>query len=111
VRIKSLLAKANIDINSLKTLKIKSETEKQTMRTILELPKVLNNAFESKSLNDISDYLYRLTSSYNKFYSENHILTCEDADLKTSWLTLSKLVHDINNLLLDILAIEVPEKM
>ena len=85
--------------------------EKETMRALLELPVILNKSFESKSLNDIADYLYRLTSSYNKFYAENHILTCDDQVLRTSWLALTKLVHDTNTLLLNILAIEVPEKM
>ncbi len=110
VRIGSLLEKANQDISNL-TMKKISEVEKETVRTLLELPTVLNNAFESKSLNEIADYLYRLTSNYNKFYAENHILTCEDEDLKESWLALSKLVRTTNLLLLDTLAIEVPEKM
>ncbi len=110
VRIGSLLEKSNQDISNL-TMKKISEVEKETMRTLLELPTILNNAFESKSLNEIADYLYRLTSNYNKFYAENHILTCEDQDLKESWLALSKLVRTTNLLLLDTLAIEVPEKM
>lgn len=110
VRIKSLLEKSNENLENLKLEKL-TGTEKDTMRLLLEMPVVLNKAFESKSLNDITDYLYRLTSSYNKFYAENHILTCEDTSLKHSWLALSKLVHDTNSLLLDILAIEVPEKM
>lgn len=110
VRIKSLLEKSNEQVNDLEMIKL-TGVEKETIRLLLEMPVVLNNSFESKSLNDIADYLYRLTSSYNKFYAENHILTCEDNELRTSWLALSKLVHDTNSLLLNILAIEVPEKM
>jgi len=110
VRMKSLLEKSNLDINNLK-IETLTGVEKDTIKTLLELPVILNNSFESKSLNDIADYLYRLTSSYNKFYSENHILTCENQEIKTSWLALTKLVHDTNSLLLNILAIEVPEKM
>ena len=110
VRIKSLLEKSKENLENLQLFKM-SGSEKDTMRLLLEMPVVLNKAFESKSLNDIADYLYRLTSSYNKFYAENHILTCEDKYLKDSWLALSKLVHETNSLLLNILAIEVPEKM
>ena len=110
VRMNSLLEKSNQDTNNLKMSKL-SGVEKDTIRTLLELPVILNNSFDSKSLNDIADYLYRLTSNYNKFYAENHILTCENEDLKTSWLALTRLVHDTNSLLLNILAIEVPEKM
>ena len=111
VRIKSLLEKSNEDLSNLKLKVITTETEKEVMRTLLELPTILNSSFESKSVNDITDYLYRLTSSYNKFYSENHILTCSDNAQKESWLALSKLVRNTNLLLLNILAIEVPEKM
>lgn len=111
VRIKSLLAKSNSDIKTLKATKILGTPEKEIIKVLLELPNILNNAFDSKSLNDIADYLYRLTSSYNKFYAEHHILTCDDEQLKTTWLALSSLVHDTNMLLLNVLAIEVPEKM
>lgn len=110
VRMNSLLEKSNQNIENLKIKKL-TGVEKDTVRSLLELPVILNNAFESKSLSDIADYLYRLTSSYNKFYAENHILTCKDLELQQSWLGLTKIVHDTNLLLLDILAIEVPEKM
>lgn len=110
VRMNSLLDKSNENINNLKATKL-SGSEKETIKTLLELPVILNSSFESKSLNDIADYLYRLTSNYNKFYAENHILTCNDIEQKTTWLALTKLVHDVNSLLLTILAIEVPEKM
>ncbi len=110
VRMNSLLDKSNEDRNNLKVTKLNG-SEKDTIKALIELPVILNSSFEDKSLNDIADYLYRLTSTYNKFYSENHILTCEDQDLKQTWLSLTKLVYDTNILLLNILAMEVPEKM
>ena len=110
VRMNSLLEKSKQDRNDLKVTKL-SGNEKDTIKTLLELPVILNSSFEDKSLNDIADYLYRLTSTYNKLYSENHILTCNDQELKDTWLGLTKLVYDTNILLLNILAIEVPEKM
>ena len=75
------------------------------------MPLVLTKALKEKSLNGICDYLYRLTSIYNRFYANNHILTEENNDLKETYLALSKLILNINNKLLNILAIEVPEKM
>ena len=111
VRIKSLLDKSGMSSSSFQIKKINNETMKEVIRLLLELPVVLKSSYENKSLTDIADYLYRLTSNYNKFYAENHILTCLDQDLKESWLALSKLVYDTNILLLDTLAIEVPEKM
>lgn len=109
-RMKSLLQKAgDFKFNTIHN--IYSETEKDIVLSILELPRVLNNSLENKSLNEICEYLYTLTSKYNKFYAENKVLVEEDKTKKESWLMLTKLVYDINLMLFDILAIEVPEKM
>ena len=110
IRMKSLLEKgAHLKIGEI--TKFKTETEKELSLTILRLPIILDKALDSKSLNDITEYIYKLTSLYNKFYSENKILTEEDEELQKSWLTLTKIVYDINIMLLDMLAIKVPEKM
>ena len=109
-RMKSLLQKAgDFKFNTIHN--IYSETEKDIVLSILELPRVLNNSLENKSLNEICEYLYTSTSKYNKFYAENKVLVEEDNAKKESWLMLTKLVYDINLILFDILAIEVPEKM
>ena len=110
IRMKSLLEKgAHLKIGEI--TKFKTETEKELSLTILRLPIILDKTLDSKSLNDITEYIYKLTSLYNKFYSENKILTEEDQELQKSWLTLTKIVYDINMMLLDMLAIKVPEKM
>ena len=110
IRMKSLLNKGeNLEIGEI--TKFKTETEKDLALTILRLPSILNKALDSRSLNDITEYIYKLTSLYNTFYAENKILTEEDQELQKSWLTLTKIVYDINMMLLDVLAIKVPEKM
>lgn len=110
IRMKSLLTKAS-GINYKKVHTLNSDTEKDIALTILNLPIVLTKAIESKSLNEIAEYLYKITSQYNKFYNENKILVEEDQKLQESWLVLTKIVYDINILLLDVLGIKVPEKM
>ena len=75
------------------------------------MPNILTKSLETRSLNDIAEYLYKLTSQYNKFYAENKILTEEDPEKRESWLVLTKVVYNINILLLDTLGIKVPEKM
>ena len=66
---------------------------------------------ETKSLNEIAEYLYKLTSIYNKFYAENKIITEEDKELQSSWIVLTKIVYKINQMLLDVLAMDIPDKM
>ena len=110
IRMKSLLEKSK-DLPKNKITKFKTNTEADITLQILNLPLVLDKSLELKSLNEITEYLFKLTSLYNKFYSENKILTEEDNELQESWLTLTSIVYSINNLLLDILSIKVPEKM
>ncbi len=110
IRMKSLLAKAK-DLKQEKMYLINGETEREMVLTILSLPTVLTKSKEAKSLNDVAEYLYKITALYNKFYSENKVLVEENKELQESWLVLTKVVYDINNLLLDVLGIKVPEKM
>ncbi|MBR1385732.1 MAG: arginine--tRNA ligase [Bacilli bacterium] len=112
IRMKSLLNKAdesNIKYNDYKI--INNETDKEIVITLLTLPNVLKRAYDSKSINEIAEYIYKLTSIYNKFYSENKIITLENEDLRESWLVLTKVVYDTNMLLLNIMGIKCPEKM
>ena len=110
IRMKSLLAKA-AEIEANKITVLDGETEKDIALTILNLPSVLDKSLEVKSLNDITEYIYKITSLYNKFYAENKILTEENEEKKKSWIVLTKIVYNINTMLLDILGINIPTKM
>ncbi len=110
IRMKSLLKKAE-QMNKTNMKIIKGDTEKNIILTLLELPSVLNKAIDAKSMNDIAEYIYTLTSYYNKFYAENKVLTEENKDLQESWIVLTETVYHVNMALLDIMGIKVPEKM
>ena len=112
IRMKSILNKANnmgIDYNYYYNKP--TDTEKEIILLLMEKNNILHKAYNNKDLSSIADYLYNLTSLYSRFYEANHILTESDEKIKESWLTLTKLVKETNEELLDILAIEVPEKM
>lgn len=110
IRMKSLLGKAE-GLKQEKMHVLNGETEREIALTVLSLPTILTKSKEAKSLNDIAEYLYKITSLYNKFYAENKVLVEENQELQESWLVLTKVVYDINNLLLDVLGLKVPEKM
>ena len=110
IRMKSLLKKAEAKKKD-KVRKIKGTTEKEIALTLLNLPTAIDKSLETKSLNEIAEYLYRLTSLYNKFYAENRILTEEDEELVESWLCITNIVYKVNNLLLTTLGITIPNKM
>ena len=112
IRMKSILKKAEEkDLNYSNYYNIPTDTEKEIILLLMEKNNILHKAYNNKDLSSIADYIYNLTSLYSRFYEENHILTEENEKLRESWLTLTKLVKETNEELLDILAIEVPEKM
>lgn len=112
IRMKSLLNKANNEnIKYDKVMVIANEFDRDVILNLNNLNIVLEHAFMNKSLNEITDYLYKLTSSYNRFYTENIILKESDELKRASWLQLTKIVYEVNMLLLNILAIKVPDRM
>jgi len=112
IRMRSLLQKALEEGIQNSTFKeLKGSSDKKVLLQVLNLQKVLENALKEKSLHEVADFLYNLNNSYNNFYAENRILTETNENLKTTWISLTKLVYEINQLLLDILAIEVPTRM
>ena len=112
IRMKSLLQKAqDAGIKYNKMTKIKDESDRNILVGVLNLRSVLVKAFNLKTLNDIAEYLFKITNLYNNFYSQNRILTEEDKELQSSWLLLTKVIYDNNLKLLNILGIDVPEKM
>ena len=109
VRMKSLLNKCEIEYK--KYHKISSTYERNIIMNIINLRNTLEKSFASRSLNEICEYLYRLTSSFNALYSNCEVLTEKDGETKESLLVLTKLVYETNKYLLDILAIDVPDKI
>ena len=95
---KSLLDKAK-SIPYKKIYSLKTKEEQEIALIILNLPTI------------ICEYLYNLTSIYNKFYAENKIITEKEPKLQESRLVLTKVIYEVNNLLLDVLGIKVPKKM
>lgn len=112
VRIKSLLKKATaLNISYQKMTDIKNEEAADVLIELINLPIALTNAYNGKSLNDICEYLYKLNAKFNKFYGNNNILNEPNKEVQQSWLMLSDWVYKANVMLLDVLAIEVPEVM
>ena len=109
VRIKSILDKVNIDNASIKL--IYSDTERNIYIKSLELAKTLTKAYNEKTLSYICEYLFDLCSLFNKFYGECNIVNEQDMDKKESYVALLNLLYNTGTMLLNILAIEVPDKM
>lgn len=109
VRMKSLLSKSNLKYN--KYYKINTKEERDILINIIKLRSVIEKSFNMRSLNEICEYIYKLTSSFNAFYSNHEVLTEQDEHVKESYLTLINEVYIINKYLLNILAITLPDKI
>ena len=112
VRMNSLLNKANNSNIGYKSYNvISSIEERDIILNLLNLKSVIEKSFKSRTLNEICEYLYKLTNSYNAFYSNHEVLSEEDKNVQESYISLTKLVYDTNMYLLNILAIDVPSKI
>ena len=109
VRMKSLLSKSNLKYN--KYYKINTKEERDILINIIKLRSVIEKSFNMRSLNEICEYIYKLTSSFNAFYSNHEVLTEKDEYIKESYLTIINEVYKINKYLLNILAITLPDKI
>ena len=109
IRMKSLLNKAEEKKYSF--IEFNNKEDRKVALEILKLPKALNKSLEEKSLYELTDYIYKLTSSYNTFYNENKVLIEENENLRDTWIALTSLVYKTNMDILNILGINIPEKM
>jgi arginyl-tRNA synthetase len=87
------------------------EAERNLMLYLARLPEVLSRTFDLRSPNHVAEYAYDLATQFNRFYEECHILRESDPARQASWLALVELTLQELNLLLDLLGIEVPERM
>ncbi|HEY2323753.1 MAG TPA: arginine--tRNA ligase [Thermoanaerobaculia bacterium] len=112
VRAKSILRKAEEREAALGTLIAPRDAVERDVLLSLALfrDKVLA-AFANRAPNEIADYTYELASRFARYYHEHHILSEEDEAVRASSLELVRRVLDTLVLSLDLLGIDVPERM
>ncbi|MEM7127111.1 MAG: arginine--tRNA ligase [Chloroflexota bacterium] len=112
VRAKSLLGRANAAGATLGTIgKPASDLERNLLLSFLDLPEVLNKAFADYAPHHLCEYAYTLATQFNRFYHEHHIMTEADLEQQGAWLALTDLFVRMEEQVLTLLGIEVPEKM
>ena len=78
---------------------------------LLRLPDVVERTVEFRAPNHLAEYAYEIASRFNRFYDACHILREEDPQRRGSWLSLVGLTLSTLKRALDLLGIEVPERM
>lgn len=81
-RVNQIFAKANKSVNDVinADLNVLDDSAKNLLYQALTLNEVLEDAFSSRGLYKIADFLKALSANFHKFYNENRIIGSENED-------------------------------
>lgn len=88
-----------------------SDREVALIRQLSEYPSIVAEAGKSFSPALIANYVYELVKGYNSFYHDCPVLREEDDSIRHTRLYISRIVADIIARAMDLLGIEMPERM
>ncbi|HMG09532.1 MAG TPA: arginine--tRNA ligase [Mucilaginibacter sp.] len=110
-RIKSVLSRADYEPNYKIEITELAGVERDLIILLTQFPEVINTAAAEYSPAVIANYVYELAKAYNKFYHEKSILQAEDEILKQFRLQLSASSAKVISKAMNLLGIDVPERM
>lgn len=116
VRIKSILErfeKVN-EMDSVQQEMIQlpcNESERDLMLKLSQFNEVITNSFVEYTPHKVCQFIYELSNAFNSFYHCNKILSEENKVQQLSWIKLIMLTKDVLACCLDLLGMEVPDKM
>lgn len=114
-RIRSIMRKAEAEgivlPNVLPNTLPLNEKEVQLIQKLNSFETVVEQAGKDYSPSGIANYCYELTKDFNQFYHDYSILNAESAEAKTLRLALAKNVAKTIKNGMQLLGIEVPERM
>ncbi len=112
VRIRSLLRRAEAkNLRPGPILPAASEVETALQLKLQHLPGTIATAYDKRYPHLLCAFAYELAQTYAAFYNQHHILQEADAARQQSWLQLCALSLTQLELVLNLLGIDVPERM
>ena len=112
VRIKSILRKAaEAGLSQGEISPPTVDVERDLVIDLLRLPEVVQRAIDLRSPNHVAEFAYGVAGRFNRFYDTCHILSEPDPVRQASWLALSAWALRALERLLDLLGIEIPDRM
>lgn len=115
VRINSMITKAKEqgieNFYDFKDISKLNEQEASLLNILYDFQDIVKEAGEKRNPSVIANYVYDTAKEYNRFYHENVVLKEDDINLKKFRLSLSAKTAEIIKTSLDMLGIEVPERM
>lgn len=112
VRINSILRKAaEQDLSPGAIIGPSVDVERDLVLELLNLPEVIDRSIDLRAPNHLAEYAHTLAGRFNRFYDVCHILSESDPRQQASWLRLSTWTLAALERLLDMLGIEIPDRM
>lgn len=112
VRIKSILREAaDRELSGGSIVPADRDAERNLMLRLARLPEIFERSADHRAPNHLAEYAYELVADFNRFYEACHILSESDGARQASWLTLVETALRQLVLVLDLLGIEIPERM
>ncbi len=112
VRIKSILNAAkekNLDFSNVDYSNVNMDTWYLTSR-IIDFEEVLVSALEKSDPSQIAKYIMDMAQAFNKYYANNKIYT--DDEIKSAFnVIICMSVYEMIEIVMNIIGIEIPEKM
>ena len=110
-RIRSIVRKAG-SASALDTEHVAlNEKERGVLKVLHSLPETIASAANAYSPAMVANYAYELAKAFNSFYQDTPILREENQQLKTMRISLCAAVASVLKNTMNILGIEVPERM
>lgn len=88
-----------------------SPPERDLLLALDRLPTAIEQAIAKRAPNIICAFAFEVAQGFSRFYAAHHILSEENATLRASRLSICRLALSELERLLDLLGIEVPERM
>lgn len=112
VRIQSVLRKAgDFDASIAENYLEFVLEEREIIQQLYQYPNVIEESALQYDPSAIANYAYALAKNYHRFYHEHSILKADDLPVRSFRLCLSKAVGSVLNHSMDLLGIEMPDKM
>ncbi len=111
VRIKSLLRRAEMQVSHTDLAPADSDVERQLYLTLAGGSNAISKTYEQYAPHHLCEQAYTLAVAFNKFYADTPILQIQQTQQRRSKLALCQVTLYQLTLLLDLLGIEIPEKM
>ena len=111
VRTQAILRKVE---GELSTLNYKGElhpSERQLIKHLLDLPNAFDDASKAYNPAVLAAYIYELVREFNSFYQQCAILREPNNELRVFRLALTKQVGEVVKKTMNVLGIEMPERM